>query len=61
MKEYVQKNFTVENLLLEARRILTDEHYKNGITENLSRIWDTLGNEDASKNAAGIICSYINN
>ena len=61
VKEYVQKNFTVENLLLEARRILTDEHYKNGITENLSRIWDTLGNEDASKNAAGIICSYINN
>jgi lipid-A-disaccharide synthase len=61
VKELIQKDFTEDNLLFEARRILTDEHYKNQVSEKLNRIWDILGTEDASQNAANIICSYINN
>jgi lipid-A-disaccharide synthase len=60
IKEFIQADFTEDNLLLEARRILTDEHYKIRITEKLGKIWDILGTDDASPNAAKIICSYIN-
>jgi lipid-A-disaccharide synthase len=59
IKEFIQADFTEDNLLLEARRILTDEHYKIRITEKLGKIWDILGTDDASPNAAKIICSYI--
>ncbi len=61
IKEFVQKDFNAENLLLETRRILTDEHYKERIKERLKKIWGILGPEDASYNAAKIIVTYLNN
>ena len=61
VKEFVQNDFSIENLLLESRRILTDEHYKEQLKEKLNKIWDILGNEDASLNAAKLIYSYITN
>jgi lipid-A-disaccharide synthase len=60
IKEFIQNDFTPENLLLEARRILTDEHYKAQLIEKLKRVWNMLGTEDASYNAAKIIVSYLN-
>jgi lipid-A-disaccharide synthase len=59
IKEFIQKDFIAENLLLETRRILTDEHYKENIKERLRQIWKILGAEDASCNAAKIIVSYL--
>jgi lipid-A-disaccharide synthase len=59
VKEFIQNEFSRANLLLESRRILTDEHYKKLLKEKLKKIWDILGNEDASLNAAKLISSYI--
>ena len=59
VNEFVQNEFTPDNLLLEARRILTDEHYKEQIKEKLGLLWKLLGTEDASYNAAKIIVSYL--
>ena len=59
VKEFIQNEFSRANLLLESRRILTDEHYKKMLIEKLKKIWDILGNEDASLNAAKLISSYI--
>lgn len=61
VKEYIQEDFSEANLLLESRRILTDEHYKEQIKEKLKKIWEILGYEDASFNAAKLIYSYIKN
>jgi lipid-A-disaccharide synthase len=55
IKEFVQKDFTAKNLLLEANRILTDNDYRDKIKTKLKKIWDILGNENASANAAKII------
>ncbi len=53
--EFIQKDFTAENLAKEAREILTNESYQDKMKENLKKIWDILGNENASYNAARII------
>jgi lipid-A-disaccharide synthase len=55
VREFIQKDFTSENLVNEAREILTNESYRNKMKENLRKIWDILGEEDASSNAAKII------
>ncbi len=59
IKEFIQNDFTAENLLLEARRILTDENYREQMKEKLNLLWDRLGTEDASQNAARIISNYL--
>jgi lipid-A-disaccharide synthase len=59
VKEFIQKEFTSGNLLLESRRILTDENYKSRMQQKLRKVWEILGTEDASLNAAKIISSYI--
>lgn len=59
IREYVQKEFTPDNVLLEARRILTDDNYAQSIRNNLSKLWNILGDKDASENAVKIISSYL--
>lgn len=59
VKEFIQKEFTEENLLLESRKILIDAAYSDKLRKNLNRIWQILGAENASYNAAKIISSYI--
>lgn len=59
VKEFLQNDFTPANLLLEARRILTDEHYQEQMKEKLKNVWKILGTEDASANAAKIIVSFL--
>lgn len=59
VKEFVQKDFNTYNLVKEARRILSDIDYRNRMINNLAKIWNILGNEDASKNAARIITETI--
>jgi lipid-A-disaccharide synthase len=59
IKEFVQNDFTPENLLKETRRILTDIHYRENIISKLKNIRDVLGTMDASSNAAKIILNEI--
>jgi lipid-A-disaccharide synthase len=60
VKEFIQKDFTVPNLLNESRKILKDESYRTSLQQRLKKIWDILGNEDASLNAAKIVMSNLN-
>lgn len=55
IKEFIQKDFTPENLAAETKKILTDNNYSEEMTRNLENIWNILGNEDASYNAAKLI------
>ncbi|MCI0448235.1 MAG: lipid-A-disaccharide synthase [Chlorobi bacterium] len=55
VKEYIQKEFNPEKILLEAKHILTSTHYREKMTTKLNGIWDLLGDKDASFTAAGII------
>ena len=55
VKEFIQNDFTAENLAAESIKILTDEAYRNQMLSDLRKIWDTLGSKDASQNAASLI------
>jgi len=55
VREFIQKEFTAENVLPEARSLLTDENHKNILVEKLKKVWGILGNENAAVNAALII------
>ena len=60
IKEFIQHDFTVDNLLLESRKILTDEHYRTELELKLRRIWDILGSSDAAYSAVKLIKPYLN-
>ncbi len=55
IKEFIQDEFTSENLLEESRKILTDFQYRESITKKLEKLWEILGDKDASLTAAEII------
>lgn len=55
VKEFVQKDFTPLNLVNEARKILTDDSYRNKMKKDLGKIWHILGDSKASHKAAEII------
>jgi lipid-A-disaccharide synthase len=59
IKEFVQNDFTAENLLYEIRKILTDINYRNTIIGKLKHIREVLGTKDASLNASKIILNEI--
>lgn len=55
VKEFIQNDFTPQNLADEAIKILNDSRYRKRITDDLKEIWNILGSKDASKNAAMLI------
>ncbi len=55
VKEFIQNDFTAENLAAESIKILNDESYRKQMLDDLRKIWDTLGSKDASQNAASLI------
>lgn len=55
VKEFIQNDFTAENLAAESLKILTDDAYRTRMLGDLRKIWDTLGSKDASSNAAALI------
>jgi lipid-A-disaccharide synthase len=59
IKEYIQNDFTVENLLIECRKILTDEHYRLMLEEKLKNIWNILGYSNSAVTASRIIKNYL--
>ncbi|MGH2575942.1 MAG: lipid-A-disaccharide synthase [Ignavibacteria bacterium] len=59
IREFIQKDFKAENLLNESQKILTDDNYSEKLTNQLKSVWNILGDEDASANAAKIILLYL--
>jgi lipid-A-disaccharide synthase len=59
IKEYIQNNFTAENLVTESVKILTDDQYRRNIKHRLRNIWNILGNSDTALTASKLIKSYI--
>ncbi|MCC7158817.1 MAG: lipid-A-disaccharide synthase [Ignavibacteria bacterium] len=55
IKEFVQNDFTPENVYNEAVKIIADPEYRNGMKKDLSKVWEILGNTDASAVAAQMI------
>ena len=55
VKEFIQKDFNAQNLYIESKKILTDKGYSNLLAENLKKVREILGNNNASLNAALLI------
>jgi lipid-A-disaccharide synthase len=55
IKEFVQNDFTSENIAAELLRILNDNDYRNRIISDLKEVWEILGSKEASINAARLI------
>lgn len=59
VKEFIQNDFTVENLVKEGTKLLTDENYIAEMKNNFEIVNKILGKEHASQNAAKIISQYL--
>lgn len=55
IKEFVQNDFTSENIAAELLMILNDTDYRNRIIKDLKEVWQILGSKEASINAARLI------
>ena len=55
IKEFVQNDFTAENIAKELMMILEGNKYKEKITKDLKEVWEILGSKEASVNAAKLI------
>lgn len=55
VKEFIQNDFTPQNLADEALKILNDKSYRQKISEDLKQVWEILGSGNASRNAAKLV------
>jgi lipid-A-disaccharide synthase len=55
VKEFIQNDFTAENIYKETKKILSDQDYNTSIRKDLKEVWDILGEENASHNAAHLV------
>lgn len=55
VKEFIQNDFTPQNLADEALKILNDKSYRQKISEDLKHVWEILGSGNASRNAAKLV------
>ncbi|MBR6305756.1 MAG: lipid-A-disaccharide synthase, partial [Bacteroidales bacterium] len=51
-KEYLQENFTVENILGEVERLLDDESYRAAMISDYAEVRTLLGGTGASRSVA---------
>lgn len=58
VKEFIQKDFTPENVAEEALKILNDIDYRNRISNDLKEVWNILGSKNAPENAAKLVKEY---
>ncbi|KXK03698.1 MAG: Lipid A disaccharide synthetase [Chlorobi bacterium OLB4] len=59
VKEFIQNDFTVDNIISEGRRILSDEEYNAQMVYGLRKVREILTDKDASSEAARIIHSLL--
>jgi lipid-A-disaccharide synthase len=55
VKEFIQNDFTADNLFEESDKILSSKHYSEKISRELEVVWEILGDKNASNNAAKIV------
>jgi lipid-A-disaccharide synthase len=55
VKEFIQNDFTAENLTNEALKLLNDTEYRNKMINNFKKVNNILGSKDASSEAAKLI------
>jgi lipid-A-disaccharide synthase len=58
--ELIQKRFSINDLMIELRKIMADEGVRNEMKENFRKIRALLGEESASRNAARELARLIN-
>jgi len=59
VKEFIQKDFNIDNLYTEGKKLLTDVNYRKEMTENFIKLKNILTQSVPSSNASEIICSYL--
>jgi lipid-A-disaccharide synthase len=59
VKEFIQNEFNSDNLIIEARKILTDSEYSDNMRKELSKTWDILGDTDCFKSAVEEIKEFM--
>jgi lipid-A-disaccharide synthase len=58
-REFIQKNCTIENIINETKKILTDSNYRNRMIENLREVNSILGGWDPAELASESIFTMI--
>ncbi len=59
VKEFIQKDFNVENLFCEGLKILTNDSYVKIMKNNFAIVKENLFDYEISKSAEEIICEYL--
>jgi lipid-A-disaccharide synthase len=59
IKEFVQNEFNARNIYQETKKILSDSEYSRSISSKLEKVWEILGNKDASRIAAQYIKEMV--
>lgn len=59
VKEFIQNEMTAENIFNEAKRIFSDEKYRDEMKKAFKEMKAILTDENASYNAAKIIANYL--
>jgi lipid-A-disaccharide synthase len=59
IKEFIQKDFTIDNIYSEGVNILSNRDYTKDMIKNFKVIKDDLFNTEIKKDAANIICEYL--
>ncbi|BDQ03820.1 lipid-A-disaccharide synthase [Ignavibacterium sp.] len=60
LPELIQNDVTPEKIFSEAKNILTDSARYNSIRNELNRLWELLGNQNAAENTAKKIYQLMN-
>lgn len=55
VKEFIQNDFTADNLFEESDKILSSNPYSEKISRELEAVWEILGDKNASQIAAKIV------
>jgi len=59
IKEFIQKEFTIENIFSEGVRIITNDKYVDKMKEYFKKLKDNLFNKIIETEAEDIICEYL--
>ena len=59
VKEFIQKDFNIDNLYTEGKKLLTDVNYRKEMIDDFLKLKEILTQSVPSSNASEIICSYL--
>jgi lipid-A-disaccharide synthase len=61
IRELIQKDATSENVIVELRRLMYDQYYRNRLLKDYDQLLAILDTGSASKNAATLMVNYLRN